>query len=387
MPAARGLRRVDVAITAGPSAHSFYRELLDAPPEGVRYVRRSLDWRAPVHGSPPRDALYWRVRGARRILFGEPDALPLPDWGMPIHSAQHLLRSPRPWVVDYEYPTALTGLDADRLARPGVRRRLVRILRAGPCRALLPWTQAAADATARLVPEVADMQRVVPPGITPRGRATPDPDAPLVLFVARFFHRKGGLEALEAFARARRAHNPKARMLMVSTAPEDVQARYRDEGVEFLAAGRLRDEVLGYYRRASVFLMPTSYDTFGMVFLEAFSHGVPVVTLDTFAADEIVSHGREGLIVPGYARKWFREDRTPEPAHWRWETLKALQTPEERERVVRRLADALGPLLADPKRAAAMGEAAYAKVAEGPFSPAARNKRLLAVYREAFGGP
>lgn len=380
---------VDVVITAGPSSHSFYKELMAAPPEGVRYVQKPLDWRAPLHGNPARDALYWRLRGLKRKVWGEPEAAPLPDWGLPIHSAQALLKTRRPWVVDYEYPTFFTGFDAERLTLPRVQRRIRRIARAhdGSLKALLPWTQAAADATARLVPDVAHLQRVVRPGIQPRERAVPeDPDAPLVLFVARFFHRKGGLEALEAFARARRSHNPRARMLMVSTAPPEVQKRYEGEGVTFLPAGQPREVVLQHYRKASLFLMPTSIDTFGMVFLEAFSHGIPVVTSDTFAAEEIVAHGEDGLVVPGYPTRWFRDDLTPTPGMWRWEWLQKTQTPEEREKVVRRLHEQLGPLLADPKRLAGMSDKAYEKVQTGAFSIRERNRVLLGVYRDAFGG-
>lgn len=376
---------VDVVLTAGPSAHSFYKELMASPPEGVRYVQKPLDWRSPLYGAAWRDALYWRARGLRRKLWGEPEAASLPDWGLPIHSAQALLRTRRPWVVDYEYPTFFTGFDADRLRLPRVQRRIRRIVRSGSCKALLPWTQAAADATARLVPDVADLQRVVRPGVKPRERAAPeDLDAPLVLFVARFFHRKGGREALEAFARARRSHTPRARMLMVSTAPPEVQRKYETEGVSFLPAGQPREVVLQHYRKASLFLMPTSIDTFGMVFLEAFSHGIPVVTSDTFAANEIVAHDRDGLVVPCYPTRWFLDDHTPTPGMWRWEWLQKAQTDEEREKVVRRLHDALGPLLADPKRLSAMSERAYEKVVSGPYSLRERDRSLLPVYREAF---
>jgi glycosyltransferase involved in cell wall biosynthesis len=378
---------VDVAFNAGPQAHSVYKELLAHPPEGVRYAVHSMDWRAPLWGSPLRDALYWKMRGARRRLFGLPEAAAVPDWGMPIHSAQALLKTRRPWVVDYEYPTFFTGFDAERLPRPSVQRRIARIL-AGGCKALLPWTEAAADATRKLVPAAADRMRVVRPAMAPRERAVPeDPDAPLVLFVARFFHRKGGPEAIEAFARARRASNPRARMLVVSTAPPEYAARYKDQGVEFLPAGQPREKVLEHYRRASLFVLPTKIDTFGMVFLEAFSHGIPVVASDTFAVDELVAHGEDGLVVPGYEKRWFQADDTPTPGLWRWEWLQKAHGEEEKERVTARLAEALGPLLADAKRLQRMSERAYAKVTHGAFSVGERNRRLLAVYREAFGGP
>lgn len=375
---------MDVVLTAGPKAHSYYQEILGAPPEGVRYVQKPLDWNAPLTGDAAKDRATWRVRGAKRKVFGEPEIVSVPDWGAPIHSAQNLLRSARPWVMDFEYPTALTSFDPKRLTRWTSRRRVARAVRNG-CGAIMPWTQAAADATARMLPEVADKVKVVRPGVTPRERSRPeDPDAPLVIFVARFFERKGGLEALEAFARARRAHNPRARMLMISAVPPEIQERYQNEGVAFEAANQPREQVLQKYRQASLFLMPTWFDTFGMVFLEAFAHGLPVVTSDTFGADEIVEHGRDGLVVPGYATRWFLEDHTPNGELWQWEKLAPTQTPEERERVVKRLADALGPLLADPKKLEKMGDRAHAKVTEGAFSTRERNRRLLDVYRASF---
>lgn len=376
---------MDVILTTGPEGHSAYAELLANPPEGIRYYVRRLDWRAPVFGQPLVDMAYWKLRGAMRRLQGLPEAAPLPDWGHPIHSAQVILRTRQPWVIDFEHPNALVDFDGDLLARPATRARLARLLaRSG---AVLPWTEAAARATLALAPGLAGKVHAVLPAIAPRAPAVPeDPDSPLVLFVGRHFHRKGGPEALEAFARARRERCPRARMLVVSNAPPEVRARYEGEGVTFWQVPVPRERVLAEgFAKASVYLMPTHFDTFGMVFLEAFAHAIPVVTADTFGASEIVTHGEDGFVVPGYAAKWFDERGLPVPGAHKWPDVKARQSPEERERIVRDLAEHLGALLADPKLASGMGARGHEKVSKGVFSPAHRNARLRRIYEDAFG--
>lgn len=373
---------MDVLFTDTPGRHSAYEEMLAHPPEGVRYHIRPLTWGAPLTGSGARDRLTWATRGAMRLLAGLPDATPLPDPGMPIHSAQGLLRTSAPWVVDFEHPNVFTGFDGDRLREPSAKHRLTRLL--APARAVLPWTEAAADAVRAVVPDVAPRVRVVRPAIAPRPRAVEDPEHPLVLFVGRHFRRKGGLEALEAFARARAEAAPRATMLMVSNAPEEIQAKYAPHGVKFLPPTQSRARILQEFARASVYMMPTHFDTFGMVFLEAFAHGVPVLTTDTFGVDEIVSHGEDGLVVPGYSAKWHQEDGTPAPGRWDWVQLRREHDAGQRERIVAQLAQGLSMLLREPDLRRKMGDQGRGKVIHGAFSTAERNRRLLEVYRAAF---
>jgi glycosyltransferase involved in cell wall biosynthesis len=52
------------------------------------------------------------------------------------------------------------------------------------------------------------------------------------------------------------------------------------------------------YANAHVFVLPSTQEGFGIVFLEAWQHGLPVVTAEGGAAPEIVRHGVDGLCVP-----------------------------------------------------------------------------------------
>jgi glycosyltransferase involved in cell wall biosynthesis len=63
--------------------------------------------------------------------------------------------------------------------------------------------------------------------------------------------------------------------------------------------GQVSDERLSrFYARADVFVMPSSYEGFGIVYAEAMRAGLPVIASDTGPAAEIVSAGANALLVP-----------------------------------------------------------------------------------------
>ncbi|MBI4153741.1 glycosyltransferase family 4 protein [Candidatus Woesearchaeota archaeon] len=69
-----------------------------------------------------------------------------------------------------------------------------------------------------------------------------------------------------------------------------------EESVEFL--GFLPEkEKIDAFQSADVFVFPTLYEGFGIVFLEAMAAGLPIVTTDTAGNSEIVRHGENGLLV------------------------------------------------------------------------------------------
>lgn len=74
----------------------------------------------------------------------------------------------------------------------------------------------------------------------------------------------------------------------------------RELGVQdrVVLLGRADDAALAaYYRRAQVFVGPSSGEAFGLVYLEAMYHGLPVVASHDDGGAEIVRHGETGLLV------------------------------------------------------------------------------------------
>jgi len=59
-----------------------------------------------------------------------------------------------------------------------------------------------------------------------------------------------------------------------------------------------RSELMELYKQASVFVLPSLADGFAMVISEAMSRGVPVITTENTGGPDVITHGKDGWIVP-----------------------------------------------------------------------------------------
>jgi glycosyltransferase involved in cell wall biosynthesis len=121
---------------------------------------------------------------------------------------------------------------------------------------------------------------------------------PTVLFVGKQFDRKGGPLLLSAFKRVR-YHIPHAELLIIG--PPDLQID--QPGVRSLGFIS-KDEPGGWekisaaYADADVFCLPTRYEPFGIVFVEAAHFGLPCIGPKAWAVPEIIVDGETGFTVP-----------------------------------------------------------------------------------------
>jgi phosphatidylinositol alpha-1,6-mannosyltransferase len=195
------------------------------------------------------------------------------------------------------------------------------------------------------LPERADRIRVVQLCIDPeriRGweksaHQQPVEREPAALLVGRMWAEergKGHDAVIEAWPELRR-RVPAAALWIVGEG-DDVPrlralAQERGVGAAVRFLGRVSDEELGaLYRRASLLLMPSRQEGFGLVYAEAMWHGLPCVGSTADAARLVI--GETGLLVP------FGDRRA--------------------------IAEAAASLLLDPARAHAMGEAGRRRARE-----------------------
>lgn len=180
----------------------------------------------------------------------------------------------------------------------------------------------------------------------PRNRVASDGQVRL-LFAGSGFERKGLEQALEALARVKGGW----RLRVVGRGDA---APYKARAERLGIAGRVefagpQSDMPAEYGRADVLLFPTLYDAFGTVTLEAMATGIPVVVSRQAGASEVVTHGVDGIIV-------------------------------ENPRAPAELAAAIEPLVADPAKRAAMGEAARATAERHSID--ANIEKVIGVYRD-----
>ena len=121
-----------------------------------------------------------------------------------------------------------------------------------------------------------------------------------LLFVGRQYHafdfyRKGGDLVLAALALLRRDYNPQITLTIVGPEKWPLPGT-PPEGVRFLGA-LPPDEVAALYDRHDLFVMPSRLEPFGVVFVEALSHGLPCIARDAYAMPEIVTPGVSGALI------------------------------------------------------------------------------------------
>ncbi|HEX4010886.1 MAG TPA: glycosyltransferase family 4 protein [Solirubrobacteraceae bacterium] len=220
------------------------------------------------------------------------------------------------------------------------------------------------------VPNAVDPLRFDPGALdraTARARLGLDELAPVMAVVGQISPHKGQADAIRALAIVRRAH-PDARLLLVgsvkfaSAATRFDNRAYADSlralshrlgasgAVHFLGE---RSDVAEILAAVDVALVPSWYEPFGRVALEAMIMGVPVIVTAVGGTREVVTDGVDGLVL------------APErPQTW---------------------AAAIESLLDDPERRRAMGARGRARALRD-YSPDRHADAILGVYADALGG-
>lgn len=112
---------------------------------------------------------------------------------------------------------------------------------------------------------------------------------PSLLFVGTMKGRKRGAMLLDLFNREIRPQVPNAEFWAVCE--EEVSG----DGVHWF--GRIPEEKLAdLYRRAWVFCLPSSYEGFGVPYIESMASGTPIVATPNVGACEVTDDGRCGII-------------------------------------------------------------------------------------------
>ncbi|MGH1394136.1 MAG: glycosyltransferase family 4 protein [Trichormus sp.] len=136
------------------------------------------------------------------------------------------------------------------------------------------------------------------------------PDAKVVLYVGRFDPRKGIETLVRAVNESQLRDSGKLKLIIgggSTPGASDGRERDRIQGIvqelgmsDFTTLpGRLGQEILPtYYAAADVCVVPSHYEPFGLVAIEAMSSGTPVIASDVGGLQFTVVTEKTGLLVP-----------------------------------------------------------------------------------------
>ncbi len=247
--------------------------------------------------------LIWLTRGQVRIVNAHYPGL----WLLPFAGLRAIVGRPRVFFV------SLHGLDLQeaRQAR-GLRRWVWRCVLKAADR--IPACSEALAAEARAAfPEVEDRVVAVPNGVNAESlrSAARTPDAlaerlasgrRYVASVATFEAKKGQDVLLAAFAQL--APGRSDLDLVLAGREGSTLAANRGQAERLGIAERVlflpdlaHEQALGVIRDASVFALPSRYEPFGIVVLEAGTQGVPVVASRVGGVPEILTDAEHGRLV------------------------------------------------------------------------------------------
>jgi D-inositol-3-phosphate glycosyltransferase len=284
-----------VHLDAGPHRHVDKYDVLDYLSEFACGVQR---WRALTGASYDLIHSHYWLSGRLALLFAE-------HWGVPMVSMFHTLARLKNRVAE-------SAAEREQEVRFEIERRTMagsdRVIAATDIDRTQIVRHYGQPAPISVIPGGVDLDQFHPrPRLEARAALSLPPDQKVMLFVGRIQRLKGLEILLRAFAQL---SDLDARVVIVGGQPSTTHETREITRLEHLAqrigigqrvdfGGAVSHERLPlYYAAADVTVMPSSYESFGLVAVESLACGTPVVATRVGGLVSIVRDGETGLLVP-----------------------------------------------------------------------------------------
>lgn len=375
-----------------PDLHSLYDILISNPPEGYEVISTKIK-KSKLY------KLFSKISFLKRIYrifirIGNPilkQALETKndkiskDFNLILSPGRIFLKENPPHIVDIvDKITALSGNDLNLLYKN--KKLIENALCSKSCKRIICWT----NACKRDFEEFFN-NPVINSKLVVVNFAKPSPIINKIkhktfnlLFVGSInnpedFLIKGGLESIYAFSNLTKKYS-NLNLYIKCKVPEKIKKKVSHLKNLHIIEKIISDEELNnLYKQSDIFLAP-SHNISGLAPIEAMSFGLPVIVLDTWASDEIVTNNYNGLIVNKsklipYDKKIYLDIRNKK-------FLKMIENPDPV--VISELSDKIITLMENPKLCSQLGKNAKKLTVNGKFSLPVRNKKLKTIFDEAL---
>ena len=119
----------------------------------------------------------------------------------------------------------------------------------------------------------------------------------ILLYVGRFSLEKGLLDIIDIY-KSVKSEVKNLRLVFVGEGPEEKMLKEKLPTAIFLG-WQNKETLAKIYSSADLLILPSKYDTFSCVVLEALSCGLPVTAYKSKGPKDIIEHGKSGFLSSG----------------------------------------------------------------------------------------
>lgn len=113
------------------------------------------------------------------------------------------------------------------------------------------------------------------------------------MFVGRDFERKGGYVTYKAFVELKKL-KPNAELYVAGPTINPIESPI--DGYYYL--GDLDHDTLSYYfNQCDIFCMPSYFEAYGLVFIEALTYGLPCIGRNCYEMPYFIEDGKTGYLI------------------------------------------------------------------------------------------
>ena len=345
----------------------YYKYLINSPPEGIEFLNTKRE-----RGASSSKLKFKFTQKLKDFIKRTPEKFgvtivnshksPTENYDL-IHCAHCLSKNKnRPWVADLEMGGSLL---ISGFKNKNWQKKVRKYLNSPSCKKILPWTEFVKRRILKDFPEIEDKLEVVYPAVPERKITKKKNKQITFIYVARAFHLKGAIFALEIMKRLKKKYN--IRPIVISSLPKEMKQKYPE--IEIYNLMR-QEKVFKLMRESDIFLYPSQMDTFGFAILEAMSFGLPPVVLETpgnDAVNEIIKNGKTGYAIKyknprGYLTRLSKEE----------------------EPLLKEIYEKCENLINDKSLRKRISKNCIKEISNGKFSIKERNKKLKSIYLEAI---
>jgi len=295
----------------------------------------------------------------------------------------------KPFIIDFEHIYSLFNY---KTPSKQDKQKLLKILHSRYCKKVLPWSIAAKNTLKNLYKEEyssienkVEVSYLALPNYSEIYKGKEDYSLVeknnniKLLFVGKDIQRKGLHEILPAFKKVYKKYQ-NIELYCITNYSEKFVEKNKHLNIHFFPFSfEHTDLIKKFFMTCDLFIMPTHADTFGMVYLEALSAGMPIIATKQFAIPEFLNHGENGYFVNSNNLFLNDSDITAEECNKKTANYKNAE-----KKLVKDIEKKLKYLISKPNTLKKLKKNCTKNfMYKGKFSFKTRNEQFLKIFKQA----